>query len=392
MIPKPAHDIRIADLESLVGRVPEGKTIEYKRQMPAGTREERIKFLATISSLANTAGGDLLIGVEAKDGIPTGIPGVAVASLDDEKLRLENILIDGIEPRIPRVEIAPIACTSGRHALVIRVHRSWLAPHRVKLNDKFYGRNSAGKYPLDVTELQSAFVLSESTGEKIRNFRNERLMKIAAKETSVLLHNRPTIVIHVVPFSTFAGVQSIDPVAAVANGHVIPIPPGRFGEPNQPLVNLDGFATVAQSSEGRTHAYTLLFRSGALEAVTTVGQDDKGRCYIAAPTFENNVVAALRNYLMFYKEIDVGLPIFIFLSFCGMSGCYFRLRTEWSSSGYYESGPLQVDTIPLPEAAIDSDPTDIPGVMRSSFNTVWNAFGHAKSDKYNDKGEWIGTG
>src|SRR6266404_6076792 len=200
MIPKPAHDIRIADLESLVGRVPEGKTIEYKRQMPAGTREERIKFLATISSLANTAGGDLLIGVEAKDGIPTGIPGVAVASLDDEKLRLENILIDGSEPRIPRVEIAPIACTSGRHALVIRVHRSWLAPHRVKLNDKFYGRNSAGKYPLDVTELRSAFVLSESTGEKIRNFRNERLLKIAAKETSVLLHNRPTIVIHVVPF------------------------------------------------------------------------------------------------------------------------------------------------------------------------------------------------
>jgi predicted HTH transcriptional regulator len=80
MIPKPTNDIRLADLESLVGRVPEGKTIEYKRELPAGTREERIKFLAAISSLANTAGGDLLIGVEAKDGIPTGIPGVAVAS------------------------------------------------------------------------------------------------------------------------------------------------------------------------------------------------------------------------------------------------------------------------------------------------------------------------
>src|SRR5437773_200695 len=88
MIPKPTQDIRLGDLESLVGRVPEGKTIEYKREMPAGTRDEKIKFLAAVSSLANTAGGDLLIGVEAKDGVPVAIPGIIAASLDDEKLRL----------------------------------------------------------------------------------------------------------------------------------------------------------------------------------------------------------------------------------------------------------------------------------------------------------------
>ncbi|MGC2201592.1 MAG: ATP-binding protein [Stellaceae bacterium] len=392
MISKPIHDIGLTDLDALVGRVAEGKTLEYKREMPAGTREERIKFLAAVSSLANTAGGDLLIGVEAKDGIPVAIPGVSFTNLDDEKLRLENLLIDGIEPRIPRVEIAQIACASGASTLVIRVHRSWLAPHRVKLNDKFYGRNSAGKYPLDVTELRSAFVLSESTAEKIRSFRNERLMKIAAHETSIPLHDRPLIIIHVVPFSTFAGTRSIDPVASVMNGYVVPIPPGRFGDVNQPFVNLDGYATVTQSTDGKTHAYAQLFRSGALEGVTTVEQDHTGKCYIAAPTFENNIIAALRNYLMFYKAIDVGLPIYVFLSFCGMSRCHFRMPTEYSSAGYYEGGPLQLDIVPLPEAAIDSDPPDIPEAMRVSFNTFWNAFGYPKSDKYNDKGEWIGTG
>jgi hypothetical protein len=41
---------------------------------------------------------------------------------------------------------------------------------------------------------------------------------------------------------------------------------------------------------------------------------------------------------------------------------------------------------------IDSDPADLPAAMRSSFNTVWNAFGYEKSDKYNTQGEWIGTG
>jgi hypothetical protein len=261
----------------------------------------------------------------------------------------------------------------------------------VKLNDRFYVRNSAGKYPLDVTELRSAFVLSESAADKIRSFRNDRLMKIAARETSIPVHERPSIIIHVVPFSTFAGIQTIDPVAAVMNGHVVPIPPGRWAQGNQSLVNLDGFATIAAPSEGQTHAYAQIFRSGALEAFTTVGHDGN-KPYIASATFENTIVSALRNYVMFYKQIDVGLPIFVFLSLCGMSRCVFRMPAEHSSSGYYERGPLQTDIVALREATIDSDPADIPGAMRSSFNTVWNAFGQPMSDKYDAKGEWIGTG
>ncbi len=95
---------------------------------------------------------------------------------------------------------------------------------------------------------------------------------------------------------------------------------------------------------------------------------------------------------MFYKEIDVGVPIFIFLSLIGMSRCYFRTPSEFSASSFYDYGPLRTDVVALPEATVDGDPADIPRVMRSSFNTVWNAFGLAQSNKYNAQGEWIGTG
>ena len=72
MIRKPIDQIGTADLQALVAdAVAESKTIEYKQEMPGGTREEKIKFLAAVSSFANTAGGDLLIGVPAQDGIPT---------------------------------------------------------------------------------------------------------------------------------------------------------------------------------------------------------------------------------------------------------------------------------------------------------------------------------
>jgi hypothetical protein len=394
MILKPIHDIRLADLDALVGVVAEGKTIEYKREMPGGTSAEKVKFLAAVSSLANTAGGDLLIGVPAKDGIPIAISGIAVPSIDNEKLRLEHLLADCIEPRIPRVEIEPIACGTGQHVLVIRVHRSWLAPHRVKLSNRFYGRNSAGKYPLDVSELRSAFVLSESAAEKIRNFRNERLIKITARETSIALHDGPVMVIHVIPFTTFAGVQTIDPVEAARNGKVLPQPIGRgvLGDQPQALVNLDGFATIARPSGGRTHGYVQLFRSGAIEAVTTVGIDDQKKCYLASTQFENSAISAIRNYLEFFSVIDTGLPIFVFLSFCGMTQCYLRVPESYRGIGYYDRGPLPVDTVALSEAMIDSEPADPPAAMRTSFNTIWNAYGYEKSDKYDDNGWWKGVG
>jgi len=128
-----------------------------------------------------------------------------------------------------------------------------------------------------------------------------------------------------------------------------------------------------------------------LEGVRTVGEDaNTRRHFIAAPTFEPQIVQVLENYLMFYKAIDAGLPLYIFLSFCGMSQCYFRPSTQPYSFVADDMGPLGTDIVALPEATIDTDPPDIPGAMRSTFNTFWNGFGYARSDKYNNKGEWIG--
>jgi hypothetical protein len=59
-----------------------------------------------------------------------------------------------------------------------------------------------------------------------------------------------------------------------------------FGNGNQPWVNLDGYATLAPVVDGRLHAYAQLFRSGAMEGVTTVGEDNNTkRHFIASPTF-----------------------------------------------------------------------------------------------------------
>ena len=172
MIGERINDVDVETLRVLVAdRVGEGKTLEYKREMPAGGDRERVRFLKAVSAFANTAGGDLLLGVEAVDGVPTALPGLDLDSPDGETLRLENMIREGLEPRIPRVDIRPVKVAAHRHVLVVRITRSWIAPHRVRKNREFYARNSAGTYPLDVGELRTAFTMSESLAARIRDFR-----------------------------------------------------------------------------------------------------------------------------------------------------------------------------------------------------------------------------
>ena len=171
-------------------RVGEGKTLEYKREMPGGPDGGRVRFLKAVSVFANTAGGDLLLGVEAVDGVAAALPGVDLDNPDGETLRLENMIRDGLEPRLPRVEVCPVKIAEHRYVLVVRVPRSWIAPHRVRKNRQFYARNAAGAYPLDVGELRAAFTMSETVAARIRDFRTYRLARIHGRETPVGLGGR----------------------------------------------------------------------------------------------------------------------------------------------------------------------------------------------------------
>src|SRR5207244_6460197 len=111
MIPKEFDSIGKEDIEALVANaVSEGRTVEYKEQLPGGTDDDKREFLADASSFANAGGGDLIFGVREKRdaaGKPTGIPeaavGLAGINADAEKRRLEDMLRAGIDPRIPAV-------------------------------------------------------------------------------------------------------------------------------------------------------------------------------------------------------------------------------------------------------------------------------------------------
>jgi predicted HTH transcriptional regulator len=108
----------------------ESRTIDYKRTIYGSAHADYSEFLADASSFANTSGGDLVLGIEATNGIPTAVTPLTV-QMDPEILRLEQVARGGLQPRITNIVFQPVPIQAGGNVLVIRVPRSYTPPHRV---------------------------------------------------------------------------------------------------------------------------------------------------------------------------------------------------------------------------------------------------------------------
>src|SRR5260370_10507044 len=104
MIAKPINEIVEPDIQELKDSgIEEGKTIEYKRELPGTKDEDKREFLADISSFSNTEGGDVIYGVDEDQGVITDIVWLLSPDFDAEILRLENLILYSESPRISAV-------------------------------------------------------------------------------------------------------------------------------------------------------------------------------------------------------------------------------------------------------------------------------------------------
>ena len=394
MISKSIEEITEEDLRGLIDREEiEGKTIEYKQSLPGDSVPDRIKFLAAVSSFANASGGDLIYGIveDRTKGTPRTLTGLTIENLDQEKLRLENLIRDGIEPRIPSVAIWPVPLSNSKTALVIRVYKSWISPHRVRYqgHDKFYSRNSGGKYPLDVAELRIAFNLSETITERIRNFRQDRISNIFANETPVPLPNNAKIVLHLIPIISFSPAQSYD-IGKIASHPEKMIPIRSYGWNHR--YNLDGFLRYSTHPvDGNRHAYSYvqLFRNGIIEAVEgSILEPRKGKLFIPSILYEKELIDSLSNYLSTLETLNVEPPIFIFLTLLGVKG--YRMGVDQSRIFITEHHVIDRDILSLPEVVIENYEVLAEAILKPCFDSIWNACGFPKSLNYDEDGKWVG--
>lgn len=392
---KPIEAIQESDLLDLINnKVAEGKEYEYKRVLPDGSDSAKKECLGDVSSFANTVGGHLIYGMDEVGSEPTAIVGLPGIDPDAEKLRLENMLRDGLEPRIPGIAIKLVPANPAG-VIVMRIPKSWASPHMVKFqgHGRFYARNSAGKYALDVHELRAAFALSETTIERLRSFRADRLSKIIGNDTPVNLGSTGKIILHVVPMRAFDPTTKYDLSSLVR----------RNGMPQfQVLIhtarcysyhsNFDGVLCYGRPKDGApAHACLQIFRNGTIEYIDSYllkYQTEDGRWKIPSALYEHQLLTVLPHILAVQNQLNVETPLLLMLSMVGVRGYTLGLNQERFFAE--DNIPVDRDNLLIPEVMVEGYEVLPEHIMKPMFDMVWNACGWPQSMNYDDTGKWIG--
>jgi hypothetical protein len=391
----PLDRIGEADIQRLLSMgVTESVYLDYKQETYGDAGNDRSEFLADISSFANTLGGDLVIGVAEANGLPTSLTPFA-GDFDAEKLRLEQVAISGLEPRISNLRIHSVPIKVGGHVIIVRVPRSFIPPHRVIARDsnRFWARAGTMKYQPNVEQLRRLFNDAPHLTERIRTFQTDRLIKITAGDTPIPMN--PIIgkvVVHVIPVPAFADGRMVDIVSVISRGGQLPIPLDDLDMPATGAVNLDGYVNYVNwgGQTSSRQAYAQFFRNGAIEGVGELRNDDGVNSRFIGGHFTRLIVTHVRQYLQVLKFYEMGLPVYIFLSFCSGAKTVYRYASP-EGFGWHETKPLGREIAAFPEIYVDNFDVDVSAVMRPEFNVVWNAFGLAQCEIYDENGKLRGV-
>lgn len=386
MIRKKLEDITEEDIEELIlNEELESKTSEYKSELPANTYESKKKFLASVVSFINTNGGDLIFGIQEdrSTGKPSSHEGIDLLNPDQEVLRLEQMIRNGIEPIPPSsvYKTKIISQQNDNNIYILRLGRSWLKPHRISLNSKskFYARATNGKYPMDIQEIRSSILLSETVVSQISQFKEERVAIIDTDQGIAPLKAGPKIIIHIIPRISFELGYYVNPTQ-IRTQRWKPIYcstsfPHRF--------NIDGVLYYDKlPNEQHYYTYVQVFRNGLVEAVDAylLRPSEEGKIFLS-PIIENQILDAIKRYLGSMKNLGIELPYFIFITLTEVMGYTLKLITG-------NSEPIDRDILLLPEFMIETEDFQIDNLIKPAFDSLYNAFGLEKHSHFNGEGNW----
>lgn len=387
---KPLDELQASDVQELQNYgTPEGECLEFKRDLPdLRDREAKHEFLCDVSSFANTSGGHLIFGVTEGGGVPTAINGLPAVDRDGLKLAIHNLLRDAVRPSLTHIQIKDIEFEDGRWCLVMRIASSWLRPHAVPLRGglAFYMRNSAGKYPLDVAGLRSAYVLSTATRERIRDFRAQRLSAVLAGETPIPVGRGPKAVIHFLPLSAFETDNEVQLHSLVRPHREWAEGPRWMGGLYR--YNLDGLvfhsASYRNPPKDAVEDYLQFFASGIAEVVDACSLRSNS-WFNDTRQYDRRFVRDLRTVVSVQEELGVGGPIFILTTFLGMR--------DWSVNCGHHNPEVLIDRdiLTLPDVRVDDPSASIYDTARPILDAFWRAGGWPRSLSYNEQGEWQGS-
>lgn len=370
--------------------VGEGSDLEFKQTSYGASDDDKREFLKDVTALANTSGGHIVIGLVAHGGIASSISPVGSSTADFEKQRLENMLLDAIEPRMVGVQIREVAVAGGM-VLILRVPRSWNPPHRVtfKRLNKYFLRHSADVYEPSVDQLRAVFIGGADTERRLLEFRIDRIARLQSGERGMALHAPGQMLLQAVPLGSAMSGFIMPSVQDAMNAFAPPGDPGatyRF--------NFDGLLIHSSASHGpgRTTSYTQVFRDGRIEMarggyVRDIDRDGSVRRYVASGSLVTQLAAAVRRSVSGIRKCGIADPVAILISFLEAQGSRLPPQSSFSdASDELDRRDLLFAPVVI-EAAHGADDRALEPVL----DALWQAYGNEYCYPTRDReGQWHG--
>lgn len=371
MILKPADAITWADLVQLkTDQRPEDRRLEYKRELVGNRDADKKEFLADVSALANAEGGDLVYGIDAANGVPKSVDGVQSTSPDAELLRLENLLRDGLSPRITGHSLNWIAdpVDPARGALLIRTPASFSAPHRVVFDrwNRFFIRNATGKHEMDVHELRAAFIASASLDQRIAALHEDIVTQLCSGELPFDVTPDPKAVVSLIPLRIAQQPYALSPTWETACE-----PPTRAS--NSWLPALEGIYRyeVAQPAKG----FALTRQTGQVDFCWRIGGRRDEEDLIFPLPFEREMVTSLEGALKMLRREGVDGPWAVAISAVDVRG-HRIVADDWTTGT--QAPNLRRSRVRIPASSVEGN---FRQELIPAMRLFWAAFHEDREDK-----------
>jgi hypothetical protein len=153
-------------------------------------------------------------------------------------------------------------------------------------------------------------------------------------------------------------------------------------------VNFDGFVVLANPQDsGKYAAYAQVFRSGIVEAVSTIDRSNRAIC---AAEIDKWCVASVKAYVNALAKYSVGYPIAVVASLLGVKGRNVEPGIEHFYPLYGEP-QIDRDQLHFTECVVESSPAtyaECAAVLRRLLEQIWNTAGSADQQSIRSDGEW----
>lgn len=395
-IDKDIKNITKEDLENLVrNHKQEDSFLDFKRDLYGKTDTDKKELLKDVSAFANGSGGEIIIGIEEDNySQAKTLCGFTTTNISVEKNRIEQIIMNGLEPKLDTFKVRYIHIGNHRFVMIIRIEHSPLFPHMVSFQrfNKFYIRKSDKNLLLDVYELRNLFLKSENFMQEIRKYNQDKINNILEKNAILPTIDAPKILINFIPFDAFTRQTYLD----LAKSNL------KINFPEQ-RINFDGLLAYQMNDKG-INSYAQIHRNGIIEFLSSSNKvfDIINNPFVIANNlateklkiiygekngFEYYLIRKSYEFINILKKLKVQTPIYIFISIIDAKG--YRILYK-NNNEEKITNAIDRNILSIPELELKRYDNDLKSIIRMAFNMIWNACGEKESINFDNQGKWLG--